>query len=214
MNKKPIVLAITGASGSIYGFTLLKFFLANDFRVDLVISSNGDYVAYKEIGLDIREKSLEQKEQLILDFIELPDSPNLRLWEQSNVAASISSGSYQTQGMIIAPCSVGSVGNIAAGTSNNLITRAADVILKERRKLVLLVREMPFNSIHLNNMKTLSDCGAMILPATPAFYQNPQTIQDQINFVCGKTLDAFGIENGLFNRWAGDANILPKYVTA
>ncbi len=206
------VLALTGASGSIYGFTLLKFFLANDIRVDLAISCNGEYVAYKEVGLDLRDLKIEEKKSLILKFIDQEAKANLlKVWDQKNIAASIASGSYKTSGMVIAPCSVGSLGNIAAGTSNNLITRAADVVIKEKRKLILLVREMPFSSIHLNNMKTLSDCGVVILPAAPGFYHQPKNIQDQIDFICGKVLDQLNINHEVFKRWKGDANILTSY---
>lgn len=208
VNQKPIILGITGASGSIYGFTLLKFFLAHDYRVDLVLSCNAEYVAAKEMAFDLRECDLDQKKVEILKLLKLEDkASSLKLWDQKNIAASIASGSYKTQGMIVAPCSVGSLGNIANGTSNNLLTRAADVVIKERRKLVLLVREMPFSSIHLANMKTLSDCGAVIMPAAPAFYQQPKTIQDQIDFIVGKTLDQFDIDNQLFNRWRADSMI-------
>lgn len=208
-NSKAIVLAITGASGSIYGFTMLKFFLANGFKVDFVISCNGEYVAFKEMGFDIRGLSDDEKKSKILDLLDMKaDSANLKIWDQKNIAASIASGSYKTQGMIIAPCSVGTVGNIANATSNNLITRAADVILKERRKLVLLVREMPFSSIHLANMKTISDCGGVIMPAAPAFYQQPKTLQDQIDFVVGKALDQIGVDHDIFQRWKGDSVII------
>jgi polyprenyl P-hydroxybenzoate/phenylacrylic acid decarboxylase-like protein len=127
----------------------------------------------------------------------------LSVWEEEDMAASISSGSYKTQGMIIAPCSMGTLANIAAGTSNNLIARAADVSLKERRRLVLLTRETPLSNIHLRNMLSLSEMGAVILPAAPGFYHGPQTIDDQVDFVIGKALDVFGVDNELFRRWTG-----------
>jgi 4-hydroxy-3-polyprenylbenzoate decarboxylase len=212
-SAKTLTIAISGASGSIYGFTLLKFFLANDYKVDFVISCNGEYVTFKEMGLDLRDLSIADKKNKILELLALEHKEsNFKLWDQKNIAASIASGSYKSQGMIIAPCSVGSIGNIASGTSNNLITRAADVVLKERKKLVLLVREMPFNSIHLSNMKTISDCGGVILPAAPAFYHQPKTIQDQIDFIVGKVLDQFDIDHEIFKRWRGDANILNDYL--
>ena len=133
-SAKTLTIAISGASGSIYGFTLLKFFLANDYKVDFVISCNGEYVTFKEMGLDLRDLSIADKKNKILELLALEHKEsNFKLWDQKNIAASIASGSYKSQGMIIAPCSVGSIGNIASGTSNNLITRAADVVLKERK---------------------------------------------------------------------------------
>lgn len=201
-NNNPIILGITGASGAVYGFNLLKFFLANNFKVELVISNNAIEVAKEELGLKLDNKNLELMKNQILDFIVCKNfSANLKIWDQSNIAASISSGSYKTQGMIIAPCSMGTVANIAAGNSNNLVTRAADVVIKERRKLILMIRETPFSTIHLRNMHSLSEMGIIILPAAPGFYHHPQTIDDQVNFVLGKTLDAFGIDNSMFKRW-------------
>ncbi len=271
--SKPIVLGITGASGAVYGFSLLKFFLDSGYKVDLVLSNNALKVAKQELDLELEGHGLENIKQKILNYLAngsrpttnnsyntpstfnsqpivqtslsskieqkklelkrkqelrmkykqgvsynlnestvsqnikpLSSSPaptnfNLNLWSPENVAASISSGSYKTQGMIIAPCSMGTIANIAAGTSNNLIARAADVVLKERRKLVLLARETPLNTIHLRNMLTLSEMGAAVVPAAPGFYHKPQSIQDQINFVLGKALDVLGIENEMFLRW-------------
>jgi 4-hydroxy-3-polyprenylbenzoate decarboxylase len=263
--SKPIVLAITGASGAVYGFSLLKFFLDSAYKVDLVLSANALKVAKQELDLELEGCDLTTTKQRIINYLfndkrspvnnqtasvnvqtslssrieekkrelqrkkELksgyksnlsynlsnekftttnsntvdrsPFTDNLTLWSPENVAASISSGSYKTQGMIIAPCSMGTIANIAAGTSNNLVARAADVTLKERRKLVLLARETPLSTIHLRNMLTLSELGTIVVPAAPGFYHKPQTMQDQINFVLGKALDVFGIENEMFLRW-------------
>ncbi len=212
--KLPIIVAVTGASGAVYGLALLEFLLANDFYVDLVYSTNALEVAYHELAIDLRkldEKSFRgtilaylqslQRPASHLRLLEQQLSNNLKLWQPSNIAASISSGSYRTQGMIVAPASMGTIANIALGTSNNLISRAADVVLKERRRLLLLARETPLSTIHLRNMLSLSEMGAVILPAAPAFYQNPKSIEDQVYFVLGKTLDAFGIEHSLFERW-------------
>jgi len=152
--------------------------------------------------LDILDANKEKLKAILLDYTcTQTKSNNLRLWDHSDIAASISSGSYKTEGMIIAPSSMGTIANIAAGTSNNLIARAADVVIKERRKLILVARETPLSTIHLRNMLTLSEMGAIILPAAPGFYHHPQTITDQVNFILGKTLDAFGIDNDLFTRW-------------
>lgn len=192
----PIVLGITGASGAIYGMTILKFLLENNYRVDLVLSSNAPKVFEAELDCNIATLLAMTK-----------NKNNLQVWDHTNVAASISSGSYKTQGMIIAPCSMGTIGNIAAGTSNNLISRAADVCLKERRKLILVARETPLNSIHLRNMLTLSEAGAVVMPAAPGFYHKPQSIEDQVNFIVGKTLDVLGIDNESFNRWIGSREL-------
>lgn len=198
----PVVLGISGASGTVYGIKLLKFFLENDYKVDLVFSTNAFKVAKYELDLIIDGSSPSASKSSLLKLLNLSNaSENLQVWGLSNVAASISSGSYKTQGMIIAPCSMASLANIAAGTSNNLLTRAADVTIKEKRKLVLLPRETPLSQIHLRNMLSLSEIGVSIVPPTPGFYHNPQTMDDLINFVLGKTLDIFGIDNNLFERW-------------
>ena len=217
-SKLPIVVGITGASGAIYGLTLLKFLIENDYKVDLVLSSHAPKVFKAELDMDFnchpeqREGSNAPVINALCKFLSIEDKKSqLQTWDQANVAASISSGSYKTQGMIIAPCSMGTLGNIAAGTSNNLIARAADVTLKERRKLLLLTRETPLNTIHLRNMLTLSEMGAIIMPAAPGFYHKPKTIQDQINFVIGKALDVFDIDNESFKRWLGSTeNLLLK----
>ncbi len=225
-NSLPIVLGVTGASGAVYGLKLLEFLLVHDYQVELVYSDNAKLVAYHELGYDFRNTNKQKfKQQLIGLFRNKTDSHNkkgipscgtevlrdaqddrcfennLRIWDHSDVAASVSSGSYKTQGMIIAPASMGTIANIAAGTSNNLIARAADVVLKERRKLILVARETPLSTIHLRNMLTLSEMGAVVLPAAPGFYQHPKTIEDQVNFVLGKTIDAFGLDHDLFTRW-------------
>ncbi len=206
----PIGLGVTGASGAVYGLGLLEFLLAHDFQVELVYSENAREVAYHELGIDLRGlNDNEFKSQLLKWFTSRSSKSDLsnafanklNLWHHRNIAASISSGSYKTQGMIIAPASMGTIANIAAGTSNNLIARAADVVLKERRKLILVARETPLSTIHLRNMLTLSEMGAVVLPAAPGFYQHPKTIEDQVNFVLGKTLDAFGLDHELFTRW-------------
>ncbi len=232
----PIVLAVTGASGAVYGLSLLEFLLGTGHQVELVYSDNAKLVAYHELGLDFRDTNKQEFKTMLCEILRQrmgiatatssprnskndPDGSflrsqhecntqaqtnyedNLHIWDHTDVAASISSGSYKTQGMIIAPASMGTIANIAAGTSNNLVARAADVIIKERRKLVLVARETPLSTIHLRNMLTLSELGAIVLPAAPGFYQHPKTIDDQVNFIIGKTLDAFGIDHELFVRW-------------
>jgi 4-hydroxy-3-polyprenylbenzoate decarboxylase len=203
---KPIVLAITGASGFIYGLKILETLLFNKKSVDLIISKHALTVAKLEHDVDLEAKNLAElkakvnfylKEQGI-DF----ETKQLRIWSEDNIAASCASGSYRTQGMIIAPCSTATLANIAHGTSHNLVSRSADVTLKERQKLILLLRETPLSTLHLKNALSLSEAGAVIVPAIPAFYYMPKTIEDHNNFIVGKTLDAFGLEYNLFKRWA------------
>ncbi len=200
----PIVLGMSGASGAVYGLRLLKFLLSNNYQVEFTLSANALIVIKEELGIEFE---LDDLSNSILTKLELKEfTHNFRLHSVKNIAASISSGSYKTQGMIVAPCSMGTIANIAAGTSHNLISRAADVTLKERRKLILLVREAPYSTIHLRNMLSLSELGAVIVPASPGFYHNPKSIDDQINFVLGKALDVMGIDNSLFKRWQENNN--------
>ncbi len=203
----PIILAISGASGTIYGFRTLHFLLQNNYNVDLVISKNTSKVAITELNLALSSNPTVLKEQ-VLSYLSLKSfSSNLNVWSHDDISATFSSGSYLTKGMMIVPASMGTVGAIASGLANNLIARSADVCLKERRKLVIVPREMPFNSIHLENLLRLSQCGAIIAPASPAFYNNPETLSDSIDFVVGKVLDLFDIDNDLFVRWRSQNKI-------
>jgi flavin prenyltransferase len=199
-----ITLAITGASGSIYGLKSLEFLLASNFSVELILSATALKVIKIELGLDLSSKNAEQKSSLEVYFKQVNADvslSNLNIWSVDNLAASISSGSYRNQGMIIIPCSMGAIGRIANGTSEDLIARSADVCLKERKKLVIVPRETPLNSIHLENMLKLSREGAHIVPAMPAFYNQPKSIDDLVSFVVGKAMDCFGVENQIFKRW-------------
>ena len=183
--KPKIVVAITGASGSIYAKVLLdKLLLYKDQidRVAIVMSKNAKDVWEFELGT----KSYQ-------------DYP-FENFEKDDFMAPFASGSAQFKNMIIAPCSMGSLARIAAGTSDDLICRAADVILKERRQLILVTRESPLNLIHINNMKTLTEAGAMILPATPSFYSRPKTFEELALTVIDRAIDAIGIEQDT-KRW-------------
>jgi len=189
-----ILLAITGASGAIYGLRLLEELLKDGHRVTLVASASGREVCRFETGVMLDDaETLKQRWGL-------PDADLTLRWVD-DLWAPEASGSAAPEAMVIAPCSMGTVGRIAAGISGNLIERAADVMLKERRPLLLLPRETPFSSIHLENLLKLSQAGARIVPAMPAFYQKPATMDDLINFVVGKVLDQLGIEHSLFKRW-------------
>ena len=200
----PITIAISGASGTVYGLRILQFLLENNYNVDFVISGSASKVAKEEIGLELSLNPHLLKEQVLSYFTVKTNPAFLNVWAHNDISASISSGSYRSLGMIIVPASMGTVAAIACGTSDNLITRAADVCLKERRKLVLVPREMPFSSIHLENLLKLSKTGAIIAPACPGFYHNPEKLTDAIDFVAGKVLDLFGIDHNLFKRWKED----------
>lgn len=191
-----LIVAITGASGVVYGIRLLKILVQqNEYKIHLTISSSGARALYEELQIivDLDNFSLESLIGIASDCVVYH--------HHSDIAAPIASGSFRTQGMIVAPCSMGTMGSIAAGISRNLIHRAADVCIKERRKLVLVPRDTPLNSIHLENMLKLSRVGACILPAMPGFYHFPKTVDDQINFVVTKLLDQFDIDTGLIQRW-------------
>lgn len=190
--KKKIIVAITGATGSIYGIRLLEFLKTIDnVESHLIISSAGALTAQYELGMD---------KQSIIALADHSHSPK-------DIGATLSSGSFITHGMVIAPCSMKTLGSIAHGIADTLVSRAADVILKERRQLILMVRETPLNLIHLRNMVTLTEMGAIIAPPVPAFYTQPETINDIVNNSVGRILDTLDTLNiptsDYVNRWAG-----------
>lgn len=194
------VVAITGASGSVYSLKLISELLRAGERVSLILSSAGRQVLCHETGLDWSAEIKEQRHQvqehfasIAVDCLAIDD-----FW------AGAASGSAAANAMIVIPCSMGSVGRIAAGLSGNLLERAADVMLKERRQLILVPRETPFNTIHLENLLRLSRSGAVILPAMPGFYHGPETIDDLVSFLVGKVLDQLGVDHSLFASWGED----------
>ncbi|MDF2879845.1 MAG: UbiX family flavin prenyltransferase [Clostridiaceae bacterium] len=186
-----IIVGITGASGSIYGITLVEQLLKKQIEVHMVCTDNGKKVIEYEL-----EKSYEN----IINGFE-NNYMNFKLHNIDDMFSSIASGSFKTSGMVIAPCSMATLGEISTGVSKNLLGRAADVCIKEKRKLVLVPRETPFNTIHLKNMLNLSKIGVTILPAMPGFYNKPKSLEEIINFMVGRILDEFDIDNDLFNRW-------------
>jgi 4-hydroxy-3-polyprenylbenzoate decarboxylase len=192
-----IVVAITGASGAVYGLRLVEELLAAGRRVALLASSSGLAVLRHETGLDWTGNAGERLEKIRGHF----GNESLEHYDQDDFFAPVASGSSAPQGVVIAPCSMGTAGRIAAGLSNTLIERVADVALKERRPLILVPRETPFNTLHLENLLRLSRAGAQILPAMPAFYHRPQSVEALVDFVVGKILDSLGIEHALFQRW-------------
>ena len=191
-------MAITGASGSIYAVGLLKAVSAFYDHIYLVISRNADLVMRNELSADIYDSSLN------LGVIQPDGRDRIEICRPDDICASPSSGSVLTDGMVIVPCSMGTMGRIASGISDDLITRAADVCLKERRKLILAVRETPLNLVHLRNMTVLAEAGAIILPASPGFYHNPETIDDLVAFVVARIMQQLGLDQHLVDEWGND----------
>lgn len=197
-----LTVAITGASGSIYAHRTLVHLAASGAveRINLIISESALTVARVELGIDLREAHVKQ----INEWLKLPqDSKLVRLHGLDNLAATPASGSHAQEGMIIVPCSMGTLGAIANGVCTNLIHRAADVTLKEGRKLVLVPRETPYSAIHLENMLRLAHAGARILPASPALYHRPRTIEEMVDHLVFRILDQFGVPHSQTSRWKG-----------
>jgi len=198
-------VAITGASGSIYAHRTLLHMISSGVveRINLIMSEAAMTVARVELGVDLREADSAK----INEWLGLPrDSRMIQLQRLDNLAAKAASGSHLQEGMVIVPCSMGTLGAIAAGLSTNLIHRAADVTLKERRRLVLVPRETPYNAIHLENMLRLSNAGAHIIPASPGFYHRPQTIEGLVDHFVFRVLDHLGIPHAGTTRWKGLTN--------
>ena len=176
----PVVVAMTGASGSLYGQEFLRAVVRHGISADLIVSDAAQRVAAEELGTAITPSSLGQ---WLGD-----DADKVQLHSNSNVGATVASGSYATQGMIVIPCSMGTLGRVAHGISSNLIERAADVQLKERRPLVVVPRETPLSRVHLQNMLRLTEAGATVLPAAPGFYTRPQSVADLVAFVVERAI--------------------------
>lgn len=203
MPATDLVLALTGASGAPYGVRLLEVLLRAGRSVHLVISPAGAQVLEQELD---RKVSLDQFKlaDLLGESAGAIGPGQVTYHDYRDFRAGIASGSYLTAGMVICPCSMGTVAAIAHGLSQNLIHRAADVHLKERRKLVLVPRETPMNLVQLHNLARCAEAGAVILPAMPAFYTRPRSLQDVIDFVVGRACDQLGVEHGLLQRWGQD----------
>lgn len=198
--KRRLVVGITGASGCIYGIRLIEQLLAGGWYVHLVVTEAGWRVLKEELGWETarRAVALEQAFGTALLDGSLHYHPN------ADIGASIASGSFRVHGMVIVPCSMGTLSAIAHGSSDNLLTRAADVMLKEGRPLLLVPRETPLHAIHLENMLTLARLGVRLVPAMPAFYYKPQSMEDMIDFLVGKVLDSLDIDHDLYRRWGDD----------
>ena len=202
MKQRSITLAITGASGAQYGLRLLQCLLAADCKVYLLLSGAAEVVIRTETDLDLPE-TLEQQ-QIFLSEIFEADEEQLQLLAKDDWFSPVASGSSSPSSMVICPASGGTLSAIAHGASNNLIERAADVALKERRQLIVVPRETPYSAIHLENMLKLTQLGAIVLPASPGFYMQPQTINELIDFIVARILDQLGLEQDLMPRWGED----------
>jgi len=186
LNKR-LIVAITGASGTIYGIRILEALKNLGVESHLVMSDSAKLTMAAETNY--KPAQIEAMADVV--------------HSAKNVGASISSGSFKSLGMVIAPCSIRTLSEIASGVTSSLVSRAADVVLKERRRLVLLVRETPLHAGHLRSMSQVTECGAIVMPPVPAFYAMPESIDDMVNHTVGRCLDLFDLDNALVNRWNG-----------
>src|SRR3990172_8905554 len=191
---KSFIVAITGASGSIYGIRLIEGLLKSKHKVYLVISKQAFSIIKIETGINWTGNTALEIEKKIQKYF---SSKNIKYYSENNLSAPFSSGSFITGGMFVVPCSMKTLSGIANGYANNLVERSADVMLKEGRPLLLSPREMPYSAIHLENMLKLARIGVKIAPPVPAFYHKPEKLDDIVDFVAGKILDSFNIEHNL-----------------
>ena len=192
-------IAITGASGAPYGLRLLQELVKGGHTVSLCMSREGISILHDETGLML--KGSETDIQNILERTLRAEKGQFRYFEEENLYAPIASGSSKVDAMIVMPCSMKTLASIAHGFASNLIERAADVMLKEKRKLIIVPRETPLSAVHLRNMLALAEIGCHIIPAMPAFYHHPKSIQDMVDFIVGRVMDSLGLENDLSPRW-------------
>ena len=186
-----LIIGISGASGTVYGIRMLEILRSTDIETHLVMSKSAEMTLAYETDLKPKDvRALASVHHAV-----------------SDIGAAISSGSFPTMGMVIAPCSIKTMSEIATGVTSTLLSRAADVVLKERRRLVLAVRETPLHVGHLRTMVQLADMGAIIAPIVPAFYNRPKTVDDIINHTVGRLLDLFGIETSVVRRWQGGSEV-------
>lgn len=202
--KKTITLALTGASGLPYGLRLLECLLAAGCRVHLLCTQAAHIVAQQELKENWPSRP-EVLAELFRARFNVQNAEQLQVWGMQEWFAPMASGSNPGDGMVVCPCTMGSMASIAAGLSENLLERAADVMIKEGKKLILVPRETPFSAIHLENMLKLSRAGVVILPPNPGFYHQPQTIADLVDFVVARILDQLGVAHTLMARW-GESN--------
>ena len=201
--SKTICLALTGASGMPYGLRLLDCLLAAGCQVQLLYSQAAQVVAKQEMDVDLPSRPADTKAALLARLPEIARE-NLQIFGREEWFAPVASGSNPPDAMVVCPCSMGTLAAIAQGLADKLIERAADVVLKEGRKLVLVPRETPFSAIHLENMLRLSRAGAVILPPSPGFYHHPESVQDIVDFVVARILDQIAVPHALMQRWGED----------
>ena len=187
-NPRRLIVGITGASGAIYGVRLLELLRAADIETHLIISRAGQTTLAAETNLKVADV------EALADVVH----------QNTDIAAACSSGSFRTLGMVIAPCSIKTMGEIASGVTPNLISRAADVALKERRRVVLMLRETPLHLGHIRSMAAVTEAGAVVYPPVPAFYAQPKSLEEMIDHTLGRVLDLFDIDLGTVRRWSGD----------
>lgn len=201
--NSPVILTMTGASGAVYGLRLLECLLQAKRPVYMVVSKAAQLVFATETDLDIPSRPAEMQAYFCQRFNAEPDL--LTVYSREDWMAPIASGSHRARHMVVCPCTTGTLASIAQGSSDNLIERAADVMIKEQRRLIMVVRETPLSAIHLENMLKLSRLGVTILPANPGFYQQPQSMQDLVDFVVARILDHLDVEHVLLPRWGEDS---------
>jgi 4-hydroxy-3-polyprenylbenzoate decarboxylase len=196
-----IAVIMTGASGSAYGMRLSEQLVVLGHEVVFCATEAGRGVCAHELGFDLPLDDAEKAAAALADFLELPGTERLRVAFAADLFDPMASGSHPLDAVIVAPASMGFCASVAAGTASDLPERACDVALKERRPLVLVPRETPLSLVHLRNLTAVTEAGAIVVPAMPAFYQKPESIDELVNFVVGKVLDVLGIEHVLFKRW-------------
>ena len=196
---RPIIVAITGASGAPYAVRLLQALVERGQRVSLIVSDHGMRLLQTETDVPSVDALREYVGAARWDAV-------VRVYDDRDRGAAPASGSALSAGMVICPCSMGTISAVAVGASRSLVERAADVTLKERRRLVLVPRDSPYSAIHLENMLSLTRAGAVILPASPGFYHRPRTIDDLVDFVVARVLDQLGVEQSLVPRWGSESD--------
>jgi 4-hydroxy-3-polyprenylbenzoate decarboxylase len=199
MKKKRIIVSVTGASGALYAVRLLRFLLLNGFKIELIVSEYGEYTLAEETGLNLKSETL--REFLSRKYGENNYSGKVTMHNNNDLAAPLASGNPDILGMVVIPCTMKTLAGIANGYANKLTERAADCMLKERQKLILVPRETPLNLIHIRNMEKITLAGGIIVPAMPAFYQKPDSFDDLGDFIASKVLNLLNIENNLYPHW-------------